>query len=198
MEKPRSKPEETRHKIIDSARRLFVQRGYFNTSIPDIVNDSEVSIGSIYHHFANKQDLAKALYEETLRVFVDEMYRRTDAISSTRGKLYVLVQFLYSLCEEEPVKVEYMLFMRHTEIFPDHVPICLSEPFQTVTDWIKQAMFTGEVESGDPMLMAGVFMGAVLKVVELRLRGVLDKSLPDVMDETFSIAWQALGLSPTI
>ena len=192
MEKARLRPDETRQKVMDTARKLFVQRGYFNTSIPDIVRASEVSIGSIYHHFENKQELAKELYEETLRSFVQAMHGHTLELTGTEAKLKALVRYLYILCEDDPLKMEYMLFMRHAEIFPEHVPICLSEPFAAVTAWIREGMLAGEVREGSAELAAGVFMGAVLKVVELRIRGVLKQSLPEVFEETFTLAWRAI------
>ncbi|MBX3704195.1 MAG: helix-turn-helix transcriptional regulator [Steroidobacteraceae bacterium] len=40
---------------------LFVERGYFGTSVHDIVGASNVSIGSIYHHFGDKAGIARAL-----------------------------------------------------------------------------------------------------------------------------------------
>ena len=189
----RLKPEETRQRIMDSAQRLFVERGYFNTVIPDIVSDSEISIGSIYHHFANKQDLAKALYQETLQTFLREMHSSTDHLTGVKNKLNAMVQFIYTLCEDNPIQMEYMLFMRHNEIFPEHVPICLSEPFQAVEAWIEDGIASGDVTPGLPLLMAGVFMGGILKVIELKLRGVLEKPLPEVVNQTFTLAWRSIA-----
>lgn len=44
-------PEETRNLIIDTAARLFVEKGYEHTSIQDIINNlGGLSKGAIYHH----------------------------------------------------------------------------------------------------------------------------------------------------
>jgi TetR/AcrR family transcriptional regulator, repressor of fatR-cypB operon len=195
MEKTKINPEETRQKVMEMARRLFVQKGYFNTSIPDIVEMSGMSIGSIYHHFGSKQELAKVLYDETLHAFVQEMIQRTAREKSIKNKLYVFVNFLYELCDEDPIRMEYMLFIKHTEIFPEHIPICLSEPFQTVTAWIEEGIQIKEVIEGTPIILTSVFMGGVLKILELRLSGVLDKPLKDVLDETFQLAWKAISIN---
>jgi len=194
MEKSRQTPGETRQRIMEAAMRLFVERGYFNTAIPDIVKESGISIGSIYHHFENKQDLAKALYAETLSSFSAEMLRRTEKAQTQGEKLRLLVSFLYELCDADPVRMEYMLFMRHTEIDPDHVPVCLSQPFRTVIHWLEEGIAQGEVISGNAEILAGIFMGGVLKVVELRLRGVLKTSLTEVKEEAFETAWRAVGV----
>lgn len=188
----RQTPEETRGKIMVAAQNLFVKKGYFNTSVPDIVNESGISIGSIYHHFQNKQDLAKALYQDTLQSFTKEIVKRTQNIKELRLRLYTLVQYLYELCDNDPIKMEYMLFIRHTEIDPNHVPVCLAEPFQMVTDWIRKDFEGGIIKGGYPELLAGVFMGGILKVIELRLRGVLKCTLKDVLAETFEAAYKTL------
>lgn len=195
MEHNRQKPTETRQKLMEAAMRLFVERGYFNTSIPDIVRESNISIGSIYHHFENKQDLAKALYAETLSSFTAEMLRRTEQAANLKEKFYLLVSFLYELCDVDPVRMEYMLFMRHAEIDPDHVPVCLSLPFRTVIHWLEAGITQEEVVAGNAEILAGIFMGGVLKVIELRLRGVLETSLTEVKEEAFETAWRAVGIS---
>jgi len=52
-----------REKIIHTAFELFVDKGYDNVSINDIVQKAGVSKGGLYHHFKNKNEL----YEETLK-----------------------------------------------------------------------------------------------------------------------------------
>lgn len=188
----RQTPEETREKIMVTAQNLFVTKGYFNTSIPDIVKESGISIGSIYHHFQNKQDLAKALYQDTSQSFTKEIIKRTQNIKELRLRLYILVHYLYELCDFDPIKMEYMLFIRHAEIDPSHVPVCLAEPFQMVTDWIRREIEDGTIKGGNPELLAGIFMGGILKVIELRLRGVLKCTLKDVLAETFEAAYKTL------
>jgi AcrR family transcriptional regulator len=43
-------PEETIKLILDVATRLFTEKGYDDTSLQDIINDTKLSKGAIYHH----------------------------------------------------------------------------------------------------------------------------------------------------
>lgn len=58
-------PEVTQRRILDTAKRLFIEQGYANTSIQNIVDElGDLSKGAIYHHFKSKEDIFKRLNEE--------------------------------------------------------------------------------------------------------------------------------------
>ena len=50
-------PEETIQKILDTAERLFIKKGYDHTSLQDIIESTGLSKEGIYHHFASKEDI---------------------------------------------------------------------------------------------------------------------------------------------
>ena len=64
----RARGDQTRRDLIDAGRSLFVQKGYFNTSIGDLVATSGVGTrGAFYHHFKDKAELFRAVFEEVER-----------------------------------------------------------------------------------------------------------------------------------
>ena len=58
-----------RERILAAALKLFVEQGYFNTNVHDLSRERRCSVGSIYHTFKNKEEVAAALYEEAIRAF---------------------------------------------------------------------------------------------------------------------------------
>lgn len=55
-------PEITIEKILDVSKRLFLEKGYENTTIQDIVNElGGLTKGAIYHHFKSKEEIINAL-----------------------------------------------------------------------------------------------------------------------------------------
>jgi AcrR family transcriptional regulator len=54
----------TRRQIVEAATRLFAAGGFAETSVEDVLREVEVSRGALYHHFANKEALFRAVLEE--------------------------------------------------------------------------------------------------------------------------------------
>jgi TetR/AcrR family transcriptional regulator, transcriptional repressor for nem operon len=56
-------PHPTRGKLVESARRLFWERGYEATSLQDVVGRARVKSGSLYYFFRTKEDLLLAVLD---------------------------------------------------------------------------------------------------------------------------------------
>ena len=55
-------PEETVRLILDTATKMFSEKGYDNTSLQDIINATKLSKGAIYHHFGSKEEILQAVF----------------------------------------------------------------------------------------------------------------------------------------
>ena len=56
-------PEQTVQRILDTASRLFLERGYDKTTLQDIIDATHLSKGAIYHHFASKEAIIIAVVD---------------------------------------------------------------------------------------------------------------------------------------
>ena len=66
-------PEETTNQILRVALDLFIQKGYEQTSIQDIINGlGGLTKGAIYHHFKSKEEIMQAVIDHLFKD-VDEM-----------------------------------------------------------------------------------------------------------------------------
>ena len=58
-------PEETKKLIVDTAARLFMEKGYDHTSIQDIIDNlGGLTKGAIYHHIKSTEDIVYAVFEK--------------------------------------------------------------------------------------------------------------------------------------
>jgi AcrR family transcriptional regulator len=77
-----SRTVRTREVILEAARTVFLEHGYADAGMSDIVKLAESSTGSIYHHFGGKAELYLALWEEHEHALRDAA---RDAVQAARS-----------------------------------------------------------------------------------------------------------------
>ncbi|THF83779.1 TetR/AcrR family transcriptional regulator [Cohnella fermenti] len=76
-------------KIVESAERLFTEKGYDATSIQDIADDCSIAKGSLYKFFSSKEDLFIEILEERRLEMIEQMERIHEAASLSSRERYV-------------------------------------------------------------------------------------------------------------
>ena len=75
----------TKRKIIDKSLQLFSVKGYYNTSISDILAATHLTKGGLYGHFASKADIWQAVYDEAVSIWREKVFSgvrdRTDPLT---------------------------------------------------------------------------------------------------------------------
>ena len=72
-------PEQTVELILETARRLFLEKGYEATTIQDIVDGlGGLTKGAVYHHFKSKADIMNALG--------DKLFAENDPFRAVEGR----------------------------------------------------------------------------------------------------------------
>jgi len=192
MKKRSIDPEKKIDQVIRAARRLFVKKGFYAVPIPEIVKESGVSVGAIYLHFGNKENLAAAIYKKTLDDFLEQYNQRLLGQESTRQKLQVFAELVFDITENEPDMIKYMLSVRQCPHPDCAAPLCSTKPFQLVQEFVAAGIAAGEVKAGDHLLAAVSYTGVVLRAVELRLQRVLEQPLPELAGELIDNAWSSI------
>ena len=59
----------TRQNIIEQSMQLFSVKGYYNTSVSDIMAAADLTKGGLYGHFASKEDIWYAVYDEAVVIW---------------------------------------------------------------------------------------------------------------------------------
>lgn len=188
------KPSNPRDLVMASALRLFTGNGYFNTSIPDIVRDSGVSTGSIYHHFGDKEGIAKTLFDTLVNWMEEALQQIEKKNSSAQDRCRDTIQLLFQIAEEEPDMMKFMLHARHKEFLPEEGPICSSRPFQHMREMVAEGINKGEIMAMDDTVAAAAVFGGALRMIQLRLDGILEKALQEYQDEIWTSAWRSVAI----
>ncbi len=97
----RSKDEQKRSAIQQTAKALFARDGFYNTSIQDIVHESGLSVGTIYNYFDNKDGIVRSIVEEGWEVFRDRLRLAVADSADTETALAVVIdRFVPKLLED--------------------------------------------------------------------------------------------------
>ena len=94
---PRKSGRNTKGRIVSAAWKLFYEQGYDNTTVEDIIFESETSKGSFYHYFEGKDALLGSLsmifdekYEQ-LRQEMDPDMNAVDKLIHMNHELFTMI-----------------------------------------------------------------------------------------------------------
>ncbi len=124
----RAEPASGRERVLDAAAARFVSQGYDATTLRQIAADVGIKAGSIYHHFASKDELFTAVLQQG----IDVMVTAFDAIDAdaadapARDRLAAHVRaHLGALLEHGPYTTNHVtaFFTAPDDVRADIVPV---------------------------------------------------------------------------
>ena len=146
-------PEVTVERILDAAQRLFLEKGYDNTTIQDIVGELHgLTKGAIYHHFKSKEDIMDALGD---RLFYehnpfDAVQRRTDL--NGLEKIRTVIQLAHAIPSAQELSRQSLPLLKNPRILARVIeadntiiaayPAQIAELFPLLTSlWLLPSVF---------------------------------------------------------
>jgi AcrR family transcriptional regulator len=156
---------ETRQRILEAAREMFVQHGYEATTMRAIADRIEYTPTAIYHHFRNKEALLTELCSQDFRALAGA-FQRIGRIEDPLERLRRVGEAYVSFALEHPMQYQLLFMTRHPAVDGDR-----------------------EKGHGDPSEDAYAFLRetCTAAVASGRLRPELDDP-----DEMAQIAWSSL------
>lgn len=189
-----------RDRILEAALELFVNQGYFNTNVPDISKKSKCSVGSIYHHFLNKEEIAGLLYRNGILQFRGAL---SDAISNEPEidtAIQNIVCSFLNFAESHKLLSQYLWLSRHEEFLNSSVKrptvVGFDELGRRLTKAIKKGVRGGKIPPIKAEIFWSIVFGIPLSFVRDWLEGYTSLS-PNQAAPTLSKAcWSALCHPP--
>ncbi len=88
-----SKAEKTREYIIEKAAPIFNRKGYAGTSLTDLTEVTGLTKGSIYGNFENKDEIAIAVYEYSVKAIGKKLDDLINAQATASDKLTAFTEY---------------------------------------------------------------------------------------------------------
>ncbi|HEY5639631.1 MAG TPA: TetR/AcrR family transcriptional regulator [Dehalococcoidia bacterium] len=195
-ESPRSVTSKARRRqILGAALACFTAAGVEATTIGDIRARCGASVGSIYHHFGSKEELAVALYLEGLRSyqegFLRELRRHEDAESGVRA----VVGYHLRWVSEKASWARYLLYLREADLITSAEDAigAMNEPFvAAMIRWLEPHVEEGHVARLPRDLYQPVLVGPLHQFSRQWLAGRTTSSMTEAQNVLAEAIWKAL------
>lgn len=149
-------PEETKRKILTVSKKLFLEKGYDNTSIQDIVNGLDgMTKGAIYQHFNSKFEIFETIIEPADSV--EESLRRHQG---TNGMEKLQSAILDAFTDYSRMKLNYSaaVTLRSPRFIGEQFVSMFNEVIPEITKIIEEGIQDGSIETEFPEEVAEVLM----------------------------------------
>lgn len=188
--------EKRKTTIISAALKLFSEKGFYTTTIPDIAEKVGMSVGNFYNYFTSKDILAKELVMFISQYLGDHIREINESERSTEEKIYAIVSMYFDMANEKPEMIEYFLrvYLSNREVFGDGCEgmLCVS-PFVTeMMMFFDDGVECGELHNQDFFSAFGLFMGYLGGMVFLFGEKILPDPLADYKDSISTNIYNAL------
>jgi len=191
-------PEPIDCRILTAALDLFVDKGFHNVSIHEIQKQADVSIGSIYNHFGGKEGVASALYKHILNEMDELIDGVTEDVNSPSEQCKEIIRQLFEHTETHQNIMAFVFHAKHTEFLPNVPLICNASPFIKIREIISQGIERGEFIDTDAWVAASSIFGGAIRMIQLRLDGLIENPLPEYYDQIIQSAWCGLEADTSI
>jgi AcrR family transcriptional regulator len=104
MGKRETEAAATRGALLDAALRLFSRRGYSDVGTEEIVESARVTRGALYHHFDDKRDLFRAVFEAVEEDLVGGIASKMEGVSDPWEVIVTGMRAMLDACDDPAVK----------------------------------------------------------------------------------------------
>jgi len=181
--------------ILDAALACFNQYGIEATTIDMIRQQSGASVGSIYHHFGSKEDIAAALFIDGMRNFGVLVRERISATHGAEAGIKALVLANIEWISQNPMWAKYCFHHRGAVNQGTAAQTFLNDNksfHRFLHEWFSPYVISGELRLLTPELMSALVVGATHDYARHWLAGRTQIPLSDCADILAHAAWMAL------
>lgn len=180
-----SKIEIRKKNIIDTAARVFAERGFQETTITEIANEAKVSEASIYEYFSTKEGLLFSIPGEISQDLFEVMAFHLKLIRGTANKLRAIVFLLLDSYQSNPdFAAVLMLYLKHNKRFLDtEGHHAIKQGIKQITRTIEEGIANNEFKKDlNPYLVRSMILGSIEHLVTNWVMTGTPENLTDFVD----------------
>lgn len=192
--------ENRREQIMDAALRVFASQGFARATNKDIAREAGITPGLIYHYFASKEALLKAIIEARSPVqTVRAMAPDTFDLPPEKMLPLILRKILQTVEDEtflQLLRVYLSELIRNPKVSPLGIP-AIQEGTKHLENYLTAQIKRGVLRKTDAALVAQIILGSIMDIVlrrqVLRDPVMLKYSHDQIVNATVKLALQGLA-----
>jgi AcrR family transcriptional regulator len=180
-----------RDRIRREAMRLFVDHGVDAVSMRDIADAAGLKAPSLYAHFRSRDDLIGDLFFDSYADYGRQLADAAALPITAPRRLEALVRTICALHVQDELLFNFLLLTQHDML--RRVPRDERNPVEVICRFVATAIDVGEFPSGNPALLAGAIIGAVVQPATFKLYGRIDQGLDDLADDIVALCLKLIA-----
>lgn len=181
--------------ILDAALDAFDEKGYAAATIEDVRTRSGASVGSIYHHFGGKEQLAAALYLRALASYQDGFLAALRAHPPAEAGVKAVVEHHLDWVSRHRALARYLLDRSAVDIDRASGQALREQNrafFAGVQAWLRPHVEAGALQDVPLDLGSALWIGGAQEWTRHWLEGRTATSLRQARRILADAAWEAL------
>ena len=182
--------ENTRHRIINSAKKLFAEQGYQKTTIVDISKQAGLSEAALYEYFQGKEDLLLTIPDLWVSELLEDLDEQLFGVRGAENKLRKYLWWYLRRIEQSPLdaKIVYLFLKTNANFLNTEVYANVKKLYSYLVDIFEEGLKTGEMKSDlDSRIARDIFVGTLDHIITRWLLKDMSYSLFDNLDNTFNL-----------
>ena len=190
-----SSSADRRDRILDAALQCFLESGIPSTTVEDIRARSGSSVGSIYHHFGSKEELAAALYLGLLRKYQQGSLSVLRGSRGAEETIKALVRYHLRWVEKHTDWSRYLFEMRTAEAVRSaekEIGMLNRDFAVALKAWAQQYIDDGKIRSAPVDVIVALVFGPAQSFARFWLAGATGTSIQRAAQMIGQSAWDGL------
>jgi len=186
----RGTKEDTKNRIIESAKKLFAEQGYQKTTVMDISKQAGLSEAALYEYFQGKEDLLLAIPDLWVSDLLDDAEEQLFGIRGAENKLRKFLWWNLRRIEQAPLdaKIVYLFLKTNANFMNTPVYANVRKLYAFVLDIFEEGKKTGEMKQAlNAYAARDIFVGTMDHLVTRWLLKDMSYSLFENLEELFEI-----------
>jgi TetR/AcrR family transcriptional regulator, fatty acid metabolism regulator protein len=182
--------ENTRVRIINSAKKLFAEQGYQKTTIVDISKQAGLSEAALYEYFQGKEDLLLTIPDLWVSELLEDLDEQLFGVRGAENKLRKYLWWYLRRIEQSPLdaKIVYLFLKTNANFLNTEVYANVKKLYSYLIDIFEEGLKTGEMKSDlDSRIARDIFVGTLDHIITRWLLKDMSYSLFDNLDNTFNL-----------